>query len=465
MIQPERQPPAAQQRVSLYKSVVALLFLHSIAIFVVPVTHFVSSSSKTTVSGFSPNYRNYYYRMSLSRSSQQPFALLFHRTYIGVRNVPKSNTAATRWHTAVSRETCNRVNTELSFRMIHRRIQLNEIPAFSKGSDVFHRFRRQHRDVKLWLSTMESNRSNDTSTDNVGDESGENSQTTSSSTSSKAVPTTDSDDEGEATEKTLTSMWNVQGLKKETYRRLDRAQKKFDQLTSRIERYKPLANKTRVTSDPHLDKHVVEAELIHASKQLREIRRFEMLLLTQLRSNGRLDMVLPEQLAERALALNMTDHPPNRPPRGEPKPKGPRRMQPTRKPYRAYTSIDNIEIRVGKKAEDNDELSTNPQYRDNDDWWMHAAGCPGSHVIIRFADRKQEPPKTTIQDAAMLAAKHSKCNGNIISVSLCRARDIKKLPMSKPGMVMLLGNVRTVSVDMKASQKRLERLESTVQVN
>jgi len=30
---------------------------------------------------------------------------------------------------------------------------------------------------------------------------------------------------------------------------------------------------------------------------------------------------------------------------------------------------------------DNDELTL--KERDNKDWWMHVAGCPGSHVVIR----------------------------------------------------------------------------------
>ena len=446
-----------QHLVKVRKTVVvlALLVLHSIEICVVKGTTASVRPSSTTKATTSV-----YDGMSLPRS-QKPL-LLFQRTNFEVR-LPKSDAAKSRWHTSVSRETCDRFHSELPFRMIHSKINLNKIPAGSNGrhatDDAFHRFRRQHRDIKLWLSTMESNRSNDAKSNSIDSKSEQTSSTTTTTTKSN------SDNEVEVSEKTLASRWNVKGLKTEANRRLDRAKKKVDQLTTRVERYKAQTNNPPVNSKQHLDFLILDAELIHASEQFREIQKFEMLLSAQMNDNGPLDIVLPAQLAEIALALNMTDRPPSRPPRGETKPKGPRQMKTTRKPYRKYTSIDNIEIRVGKKAEDNDELSTNPQYRDNDDWWMHAAGCPGSHVIIRFADRNVEPPKTTIQDAAMLAAKHSKCQGNVISVNLCRARDIKKPPLSKPGLVMIQGNVRTVSVDMKASQKRLERLESTVEVN
>ena len=39
---------------------------------------------------------------------------------------------------------------------------------------------------------------------------------------------------------------------------------------------------------------------------------------------------------------------------------------------------------------------------------MHAAGCPGSHVVIRYTG--EDVPKETIIDAAVLAAANSKAN-------------------------------------------------------
>mmetsp|Transcript_18287 Transcript_18287/g.24762 ORF Transcript_18287/g.24762 Transcript_18287/m.24762 type:complete len:106 (-) Transcript_18287:177-494(-) len=96
------------------------------------------------------------------------------------------------------------------------------------------------------------------------------------------------------------------------------------------------------------------------------------------------------------------------------------------------------------------------------EWWMHAAGSAGSHVVIRCED---DPlPKETVQDAAVLAAKYSKAGaGGRTRVSLTRCRNVSKPPGAKPGLVRLSGDVATVQVDMKASAKRLERLEDTVQ--
>ena len=68
-------------------------------------------------------------------------------------------------------------------------------------------------------------------------------------------------------------------------------------------------------------------------------------------------------------------------------------------------------------------------------------------------------------DAASLAARQSKCSGNVIKVSMTRARDIKKPPGAKAGLVQLVGDVRTITVNMKKEQSRLDRLDKTVLIN
>ena len=71
--------------------------------------------------------------------------------------------------------------------------------------------------------------------------------------------------------------------------------------------------------------------------------------------------------------------------RGPKKKKGPSSTAP-RLPYNAFASESGVEIRVGRRASDNDLLSCDFRYRDGADWWLHAAGCPGSHVVIRSHD-------------------------------------------------------------------------------
>lgn len=92
-----------------------------------------------------------------------------------------------------------------------------------------------------------------------------------------------------------------------------------------------------------------------------------------------------------------------------------------------------------------------------------ASGCPGSHIVIRCHD--QNLSDDVVMDAAALAARQSKCNGGVIKVSMTRARDVKKPPGAKAGLVQLTGQVRTVSVNMKEAQARLDRLDETVLIN
>jgi len=119
---------------------------------------------------------------------------------------------------------------------------------------------------------------------------------------------------------------------------------------------------------------------------------------------------------------------------------------------------------VGKQASDNDVLSTDPQHRDNDDWWLHASGCPGSHVVVRAATVGTPTlPREVELDAAVLAANYSKAakTGNV-PVNLCKARQVSKPFGAKPGLVQLSGDVMTIRVNWRKERSRLERLATTL---
>ena len=72
------------------------------------------------------------------------------------------------------------------------------------------------------------------------------------------------------------------------------------------------------------------------------------------------------------------------------------------KPYRTFTSRCGISILVGKSAKDNDMLTF--RVAKGNDWWLHAAHIPGSHVVVKSANPDQE----TLLDAATLAVHYSK---------------------------------------------------------
>ena len=63
---------------------------------------------------------------------------------------------------------------------------------------------------------------------------------------------------------------------------------------------------------------------------------------------------------------------------------------------------------------------------------------PGSHVVLRSGETEIEPDKTSIQEAAALAAWYSKMRkGGKVAVHYCLARYVKKPRGAKPGTVTI----------------------------
>eukprot|EP01038_Epipyxis_sp_PR26KG_P007560 gene7560-10301_t len=191
--------------------------------------------------------------------------------------------------------------------------------------------------------------------------------------------------------------------------------------------------------------------LQHRTKLLKELEEM-MLGIKSVNDKRFQDEILP--VIEE---LDISDKPPPKPERGPKKTKSP----PTgpRKPYFIYTSLDGIEIRVGRGASDNDQLSCNPEHRHPDNWWMHAAGSAGSHVVIRCEeDDILTKYRQTVIDAALLAAVNSKSNqSGKVSVSLTRCRYVTKPNGAKDGLVRLNGEITTINIDIKLESVRFEK--------
>lgn len=103
--------------------------------------------------------------------------------------------------------------------------------------------------------------------------------------------------------------------------------------------------------------------------------------------------------------------------------------------YRRF-ELDGFEILVGKGARDNDRLTfrvAKPR-----DWWLHASGYAGSHVIVKVGVA-DEVPRHVLEHAAALAAYHSKARdaGGKVAVHLCRASDVRKPRGAPAGQVQL----------------------------
>jgi hypothetical protein len=98
--------------------------------------------------------------------------------------------------------------------------------------------------------------------------------------------------------------------------------------------------------------------------------------------------------------------------------------------------VEGFEILVGKGDADNDRLTF--KVAAPLDFWLHVAGVPGSHVVVRNPGRLAELPRTVLERAAELAAYHSKARqGGKVEVHWCRVADVSKPRGAAPGKVML----------------------------
>lgn len=99
-------------------------------------------------------------------------------------------------------------------------------------------------------------------------------------------------------------------------------------------------------------------------------------------------------------------------------------------------ACEGFEILVGKGDADNDRLTF--KVGAPLDIWLHVAGVPGSHVVVRNPDRLDELPRTVLERAAELAAFHSKAkHGGKVEVHWCRVADVSKPRGAAPGKVLL----------------------------
>jgi len=252
-------------------------------------------------------------------------------------------------------------------------------------------------------------------------------------------------------------VWNVPGLKAETSRLVSRTLKKIGKTSSRLKKVEAAATESESENDENVHTWVsIESDLEALRVRLKNLNLLAELLQAQSGSKN-----LGREAEDLVLELDVGDEPPVRLPRKKGKKKGPSTSQVgPRKPYKVYVTEDGTEIRVGKRASDNDELSCDPAHRHDDDWWMHSSGSAGSHVVLRC--RSDEPHEEVVMDAAALAARRSKASGQtFVNVSMTRCRYVKKPQGAKDGLVHLTGKVRTITVHMKGVEGRLSRLDGS----
>jgi predicted ribosome quality control (RQC) complex YloA/Tae2 family protein len=103
---------------------------------------------------------------------------------------------------------------------------------------------------------------------------------------------------------------------------------------------------------------------------------------------------------------------------------------------RLFTSADGITILAGRTGKDNDRLTF--RLASPEDFWLHAAGRPGAHVVIRNDRAEPRPPESTLLEAAAVAAWFSDSRGEVhVDVHWTRRKYVRRARGGAPGAVLL----------------------------
>jgi predicted ribosome quality control (RQC) complex YloA/Tae2 family protein len=128
-------------------------------------------------------------------------------------------------------------------------------------------------------------------------------------------------------------------------------------------------------------------------------------------------------------------------------------------PYRSYRSSGGLEIRVGRGARSNDELTF--RHSSPNDVWLHARDAAGAHVVLRWNRTDGNPPARDMHEAAVLAALFSRARtSGTVPVDWTRRKYVRKPRRAAPGLV-LPERVRTIFVQPDASLEERLRDDGT----
>ncbi|MCI5510462.1 MAG: NFACT family protein [Eubacterium sp.] len=122
----------------------------------------------------------------------------------------------------------------------------------------------------------------------------------------------------------------------------------------------------------------------------------------------------------------------------------------TSKPFH-YVSSDGFHMYVGKNNYQNEELSF--KFASGNDWWFHAKGQPGSHVIVKT--NGEELPDRTFEEAGRLAAYYSKGRqAPKVEIDYTLKKNLRKPTGGKPGFVVYYTNYSLlIEPDIKGIQQ------------
>lgn len=120
-----------------------------------------------------------------------------------------------------------------------------------------------------------------------------------------------------------------------------------------------------------------------------------------------------------------------------------------------FTDDDGNLYYIGKSGRENEQVTFEIAHAE--DWWLHARGVPGSHVILRTRTPTDEPDSDVVERAASLAAWYSQSrDSGSVDVDVTQRRHVRKIKGAGPGMVTYR-NEYTILVPA-ADEKKLRLL-------
>jgi predicted ribosome quality control (RQC) complex YloA/Tae2 family protein len=158
--------------------------------------------------------------------------------------------------------------------------------------------------------------------------------------------------------------------------------------------------------------------------------------LAALSASTRETLKAPEPLPRRRLGLPAADTVRPTGPRPPTTPASPRSRQdlPAKfYPWR-FRSTEGWDVLIGRSSEANDHLTLHMARPE--DYWFHAHGCAGSHVVLRRGKGANEPSKATLLEVASWAAFHSKARtAGKVPVIYTQKKYVRKPRGAKAGTV------------------------------
>ena len=107
------------------------------------------------------------------------------------------------------------------------------------------------------------------------------------------------------------------------------------------------------------------------------------------------------------------------------------------KPFH-YVSSNGYDIYVGKNNYQNEELTF--KFATGNDWWFHAKGMPGSHVVVK-TNNETDLPDRMFEEAGKLAGYYSSGrDSDKIEIDYLQKKNVKKPNGSAPGFVVYYTN-------------------------